>query len=122
MKKFIFGSLFIFISLCVFAPKANAQYYNGIRSFNSVNLGINLNYSNTTASSYYQTPNYGNYYGGYNNSQNYYGGYGYMPTSYIIPYNYGSSFQYFYTPAPWGQNIQPWGQNMQPWGTNYYSW
>ncbi len=114
MKKFIFGSLFIFISLCVFAPKANAQYYGGIRPFNGINLGINFNYSNTTSSSYYQTPNYSNY-GGYNNYQNYYGGYGYMPISYINPYGYGTPSPYLYTPAPWGQNVQPWG-------TNYYSW
>ncbi len=109
MKKFIFGSLFIFVSLCVFTSKANAQYYN---SRGGYNIGVNFSYSNINSSSFYQTPNYGNYYGGY----------GYMPTSYMIPYSYGSSFPYFYTPAPWGQNVQPWGQNMQPWGTNYYSW
>jgi hypothetical protein len=40
MKKFIFGSLFIVMSLCIFAPSAKAQYYYGGGS--SFNVGLNF--------------------------------------------------------------------------------
>lgn len=118
MKKFIFGSLFIVMSLCVFAPSANAQYYSVGSSFN---LGLNFSYSNTTSSSYYPS-SYNNYggYNGYNNYNNYNTGnynnyYSYTPVAYINPYGYGTPSPFLYTPTPWGQGTMPWGANYRTW-------